>query len=57
MDMVKDWIKIKEVFDDCISSSKHAAIATVSPDGTPHVTPIGFIFLRDDCSAYYFEQY
>ena len=40
-----------------IKTSRHCAIASVSADGYPHVTPIGFVFLRDDFSAYYFEEY
>lgn len=57
MDVVNNWKEIKQIFDACISSSKHAAIATVSADGMPHITPIGFVFLRDNRTAYYFEQH
>ena len=57
MDIVKDWPLIKEIVYAGISSSKHCAIASVDADGNPHVTPIGFVFLRDDGTGYYFEQY
>ena len=40
-----------------ISSSKHCSIASVDANGNPHVTPIGFVFLRNDGTGYYFEQY
>jgi hypothetical protein len=52
-----NWQQIRTVFDAGIKSSLHCAIASVGADGCPHVTPIGFVFLRDDYSAYYFEEY
>jgi hypothetical protein len=57
MDIRRDWQAIQQVFDAALASSKHCAIASVDVNGVPHITPIGFLFLRDDCSAYYFEQY
>jgi hypothetical protein len=57
MDLKDNWPQIKIAFDAGIKSSRHCAIATVGADGSPHVTPIGFIFLRDDLSAFYFEEY
>jgi len=29
----------------------------VTPEGTPHVTPIGHAFFRDDMTGYYFDAY
>ena len=57
MDLKENWEQIKKTFEMGIQSSLHAALATVGPDGTPHVTPIGFVFLRDDYTAFYFEEY
>lgn len=57
MDLKQNWGQIKAAFESGIQSSRHCAIGTVGPDGSPHVTPIGFIFLRDDYTAYYFEEY
>jgi general stress protein 26 len=57
VDLRDNWEQIKIAFESGIKSSLHCAIATVSADGTPHVTPIGFIFLREDHTAYYFEEY
>jgi hypothetical protein len=57
MDLKSNWDEIKRVFGSAIGSSRHCAIATIRPDGAPHVTPIGFIFLRDDQTAYYFEEH
>jgi nitroimidazol reductase NimA-like FMN-containing flavoprotein (pyridoxamine 5'-phosphate oxidase superfamily) len=57
MNLEDNWAQIKIAFDSGIKSSRYCAIGTVSPDGYPHVTPIGFIFLRDDYTAFYFEEY
>jgi hypothetical protein len=57
MELRENWQQIRVAFDASIRSSLHCAIASVGSDGYPHVTPIGFIFLRDDCSAFYFEEY
>jgi predicted pyridoxine 5'-phosphate oxidase superfamily flavin-nucleotide-binding protein len=57
MDLASHWPQIKAAFEAGIETSKHCAIASVGADGYPHVTPIGFIFLRDDFTAYYFEEY
>jgi hypothetical protein len=35
----------------------HYAFATVNDKGEPHVTPIGGLVLRDDCTGCYFEEY
>lgn len=32
-------------------------IASVDADGGPTITPIGTVFLRDDCTGVYFDQY
>jgi uncharacterized pyridoxamine 5'-phosphate oxidase family protein len=57
MELKDNWEQIKIAFERSINSSRHSAIATVGSDGSPHVTPLGFIFLRDDFSAFYFEEY
>lgn len=57
MDLTENWVQVRAAFEAGIASSKHAAIATVGSDGFPHVTPIGFVFLREDRTAFYFEEY
>ncbi|MGC4060888.1 MAG: pyridoxamine 5'-phosphate oxidase family protein [Aquabacterium sp.] len=57
MDIDTDWPLIRQVFEAGLRASRHCAIASVNAQGRPHVTPIGFIFLRDDKTAFYFEQY
>ncbi len=31
--------------------------ATVNEDGSPHLTPMGSLVLRDDCTGFYFERF
>lgn len=57
MDLERNWTRVRAAFEAGIATSRHAAVATVSADGFPHVTPIGFVFLRDDRTAFYFEEY
>lgn len=57
VELQDQWDQIRTVFEAGIASSKHCAIASTDSTGRPHVTPIGFLFLRPDCSAYYFEEY
>ncbi len=57
MELESHWHEIKNTFNRCLSSSKHCAIATVDSEGNPHITPIGFIFLKDNKTACYFEEY
>jgi len=57
MNIDKDWQLIRRIFESGVGSSKHCAIASVDEQDRPHVTPIGFVFLRDDATAFYFEQY
>jgi len=54
-DQVK-WPHIRRVFGDALRSSLHGSIATVDDAGRPHITPIGFLFLRDNDTTYYFEE-
>jgi len=57
MELKRDWQAIKSIVESAIASSKHCSIASVDAEGNPHVTPIGFVFLREDGTGYYFEQY
>jgi hypothetical protein len=50
------WETIRAVFEEAYKSCIHFAIATVNEDGSPHVTPIGALFLRDNQTGFYFEE-
>lgn len=51
------WKTIRAIFQETLASSLHYAIATVNEDGSPHVTPIGALFLREDRTGFYFDVF
>ena len=57
MDIRDHWPEILRVLRDAKRSNRHFAIGTVTPEGNPHVTPIGHAFFRDDATGYYFDAY
>ena len=57
MNIHENWDMIKGIVQVAMKSSHHLSFATVTEDGSPHVTPIGSLILRDDCTGYYFEEY
>ncbi|MBL8297714.1 MAG: pyridoxamine 5'-phosphate oxidase family protein [Rhodanobacteraceae bacterium] len=57
MNLEQHWPEIQKVLRRGQASTIYCSIATINPDGTPNVTPIGTVFLRGDCTGYYFDQY
>ncbi|MEC3918747.1 pyridoxamine 5'-phosphate oxidase family protein [Nocardia sp. CDC160] len=53
MTLEQHWAQIR----DTVNRASHCAIASVNADGTPTVTPIGTVFLRDTATGFYFDQY
>ena len=51
------WNLIRPIFDNAFKSCLHFSIATVNEDGSPHITPIGSLILREDSSGYFFDEY
>lgn len=51
------WPDIKKTLEQAQASAVHCTIATVSPDGMPHITPVGTVFLRDDQTGFFFDHY
>lgn len=56
MEIGRHWKTIQELFRESQISSRHFAVATVNQDGTPHITPIGALFLREDKTGFYFDE-
>lgn len=48
---------IQDVVRNAMKTSHYLSFATVSGGGVPHVTPIGSLILRNDCTGYYFEEF
>ena len=57
MEIGKHWRTIQMVFQESLGSSMHYAVATVNEDGSPHVTPIGALFLRENKTGFYFDEF
>ena len=57
MEIGNRWEMIRKVFDEAYKSCYHFAVATVNEDGAPHVTPIGGLFLREDRTGFFFEEF
>jgi hypothetical protein len=57
MDIGKHWEMIQKVFHEALVSSLHYAVATVNEDGSPHLTPIGALFLRENRTGFYFDVF
>jgi len=56
MELGQHWETIREVFEEGFKSCSHFAVAIVNEDGSPHVTPIGALILRQDQTGFYFEE-
>ncbi len=50
-----DWSATRELFRRGFRSSLHCSIATVGPDGAPHVTPIGSVMLTEPGRGIFFD--
>ncbi|MCJ7546310.1 MAG: pyridoxamine 5'-phosphate oxidase family protein [Deltaproteobacteria bacterium] len=57
MEIGKHWKTIQMLFQESRGSSTQYAIATVNEDGSPHVTPIASLFLREDKTGFYFDEF
>jgi uncharacterized protein len=51
------WPRIVDSFRRAQASSFHCTIASVDADGLPTITPIGTLFLREDCTGYFFDAH
>ncbi len=57
MNIQENWLTIKRHFYTCLKQNLHVAVASVSKEGYPTVTPIGSLFLNQDTSGFYFEKF
>ncbi len=57
MDIGNNWEYIKEVVERGQRSTIYCSIASINSDGTPNITPIGTVFLRNDKTGYFFDHY
>ena len=57
MPLEAQWALIRRAFSAAFVSSLHYSIAAVSPDGMPHVAPIGSILLLEPGRGIYFKEF
>ena len=57
MDIQEQWPDIRRQFHRLHRGAVDASLATVNPDGTPHVTPIGSLVLLAECRGIYWEHF
>lgn len=57
MELKSNWKEIKKHFEKSFRTNFHAAVASVDKDNNPTVTPIGSLFLNNNCTGFYFEKY
>jgi hypothetical protein len=57
MDIDQHWSTIREVVNQALKSTHFCAVATVNPDGSPRISPIGSIILGEKGKAFYFEEF
>jgi uncharacterized protein len=57
MQLETAWHPIRELWNETFRTSFHFAVASVRPDGSPHVSPIGsLLLLPEPGRAIYFEE-
>jgi hypothetical protein len=57
MRLESNWKQIRRLFGHAFASSLHYSMATVTPEGLPHVTPVGSLVLREVGHGVYFEEF
>lgn len=57
MNIKDNWTLIRQVFDKGFKTNKYYSVASVDEEGNPHVTPIGSLILRDDCTGFFSERF
>lgn len=57
MEIGNHWETIQTIFQRSLKSSLHFAVGTVNVDGSPHLTPIGSLFLRDNKTGFFFDKF
>ncbi|MFH1154903.1 MAG: pyridoxamine 5'-phosphate oxidase family protein [Pseudomonadota bacterium] len=57
LDIRDYWPDLVGLVNQSLRTNRHVSVATVNPDGTPHVTPIGSLVLLDGCRGFYWEEF
>ncbi len=52
-----EWEQTRRIVHRALRTSVHCSLATVNPDGSPHVTPIGSVMLTRPGQGLYFDVF
>lgn len=53
----EQWPEIKKLLKITLTKSMQCGISTVDPDGNPHISPIGSLFLTEFSKGFFFEMF
>ena len=53
----EQWATVRQIVPRTILSSLHCSVASVNPDGSPHVTPIGSFLPTEKGRGVYFDAF
>lgn len=57
MDVFQHWATIRTLVEQTLKTTHFCAVATINPDGSPHIAPIGSLFLTEAGKGFYFERF
>ena len=57
MEIKQHWETICMIVNKALQNNRFCAIATLNPDGSPHVSPIGSLILDEAGKGFYFEEF
>ncbi len=57
MELIDYWDEIRSLFNKSLKTAKHLSFATVDKDGNPHITPIGSLILKNDCTGFFSDKF
>lgn len=57
MDIQTSWPELVTLVNQGLRTNRYISLATVNPDGTPHITPIGSLMLKENCQGYFWEEF
>jgi hypothetical protein len=57
MDIHAYWPELVTLVNQGLKTNHYVSLATLNPDGTPHITPIGSLMLKEDCQGYFWEEF
>jgi hypothetical protein len=51
------WPELVRLVNQGLKTNFYVSLATLNPDGTPHIAPIGSLMLTENCQGYFWEEF